>query len=90
MDLESTPPRYDVCEFSDKTDIFHLNSGESIVFNTSFMTFLIKLLNFTGPLKRWDLTSSRPMSLLGGSLFFTTKFFEIPGPHFINLGRMNG
>ena len=26
----------------------------------------------------------------GGSLLFTTKFPEIPGTHFINLGRMKG
>ena len=25
-----------------------------------------------------------------GSLFFTTKFPEIPGTHFIDLGRMKG
>ena len=26
----------------------------------------------------------------GGSLRFTTKFLEIPGTHFTNLGRMKG
>ena len=26
----------------------------------------------------------------GGSLLFTTKFPEIPGTHFIDLGRMKG
>ena len=28
--------------------------------------------------------------LWGGSLLFTTKFSEIPGTHFIDLGRMKG
>ena len=29
-------------------------------------------------------------ALPGGGLLFTTKFPEIPGTHFINLGRMKG
>ena len=32
-------------------------------------------------------TASRLESLRGGSLLFTTKFQEIPGTHFIDLGR---
>ena len=35
-------------------------------------------------------TVSRLESLQGGSLLFTNKFSEIPGSHFINLGRMKG
>ena len=35
-------------------------------------------------------TASRLEPLQGGSLFFTTKFPEITGTHFINLGRMKG
>ena len=37
----------------------------------------------------WGSTASRLKLLRGGSLFFTTKFPEIPRTHFINLGRMN-
>ena len=35
-------------------------------------------------------TASRLEPLQGGSLFFTTKFPEITGTHFINLGRIKG
>ena len=35
-------------------------------------------------------TASRLEPLRGGSLLFTTKFPEIPGTHFIDLGRMKG
>ena len=35
-------------------------------------------------------TASRLEPLQGGNLLFTTKFPEIPGTHFINLGRMKG
>ena len=35
-------------------------------------------------------TALRLEPLRGGSLLFTTKFPEIPGIHFIDLGRMNG
>ena len=35
-------------------------------------------------------TASRLEPLRGGSLLFTTKFPEIPGTHFIDLGRMQG
>ena len=36
----------------------------------------------------WGSTASRLELLQGGSLPFTTKFPDIPGMHFINLGRM--
>ena len=36
------------------------------------------------------LTASRLEPLRGGSLLFITKFPEIPGTHFIDLGRMKG
>ena len=36
----------------------------------------------------WDSTASRVELLRGGSLLFNTKFSEIPGTHFIDLGRM--
>ena len=36
------------------------------------------------------LTASRLQPLQGGSLLFTIQFQEIPGTHFIDLGRMKG
>ena len=42
------------------------------------------------PFYGWGSTASRLEPLRGGSLLFTTKFPEIPGTHFINLGRMKG
>ena len=38
----------------------------------------------------WGLTDLRLEPLPGGSLLFTTKFPEIPGTHFSDLGRMKG
>ena len=38
----------------------------------------------------WGSTASMLEPLRGGSLLFTTKFLEIPGTHFIDLGRMKG
>ena len=43
---------------------------------------------FMAPL--WGSTASRLEPLRGGSLLFTTKFSEISGTHFIDLGRMKG
>ena len=42
------------------------------------------------PFYRWSSTDSRLELLRGGNLIFTTKSPEIPGTHFINLGRMKG
>ena len=42
------------------------------------------------PFYGWGSTASRVEPLRGGGLPFTTKFPEIPGTHFIDLGRMNG
>ena len=42
------------------------------------------------PFYGWDATASRLEPLGGGSLLFTTKFPEVPGTHFIDLGRMEG
>ena len=42
------------------------------------------------PFCEWGSTASGLEPLQGGSLLFTTKFPEIPGTHFINLGRMKG
>ena len=40
------------------------------------------------PFYGWGSTASRLEPLRWGSLLFTTKFPEIPGSHFIDLGRM--
>ena len=40
------------------------------------------------PFYGWGSTASRIEPLRGGILLFTTKFPEIPGTHFIDLGRM--
>ena len=40
------------------------------------------------PFYGWGSTASRLEPFQGGSLLFTTKFPEIPGTHFIDLGRM--
>ena len=40
------------------------------------------------PFYGWGSNASRLEPLRGGSLLFTTKFPEIPGTHFIDLGRM--
>ena len=45
---------------------------------------------FNGPFYGWVSTASRLEPLQGGSLFFTTKFPEIPDTHFIDLKRMKG
>ena len=42
------------------------------------------------PFYGWGSTVPRLEPLRGGSLLFTIKFPEIPGIHFIDLGRMKG
>ena len=59
------------------------------------MGFVLKLKNtfkknFMATFYGWGSTVSSLEPLRGGSLLFTTKFPEIPGTHFIDLGRMNG
>ena len=46
--------------------------------------------NFMAPFYGWGSTASRLVPLRGGSLLFTTKFPDIPGTHFVDLGRMKG
>ena len=43
---------------------------------------------FMVPFHGWRSTVSRLEQLWGGSLPFTNKFPEIPGTHFINIGRI--
>ena len=47
-----------------------------------------KKSSFKKAFHEWGLTGSRLEPLQGGSLLFTTKFPEIPGTHFIDLGKM--
>ena len=42
------------------------------------------------PFYGWRSTASRLVPLRGDSLLFTTKFPDIPGTHFIDLGRIKG
>ena len=42
------------------------------------------------PFYGWDSTASRLEPLQGSSLLSTTKFSEIPGTYFIDLGKMKG
>ena len=42
------------------------------------------------PFYGWDSTAPRPEPLRGGSLLFNTMFQEIPGTHFIDLGKIKG
>ena len=49
-----------------------------------------KRKNFMAPFYGWGSTASKLELLQGGSLLFTTKFPEIPGTHFVDLGRMKG
>ena len=42
------------------------------------------------PFYGWGLTASQLEPLQGSSLLFITKFPEIPGSHFIKLGRVKG
>ena len=49
-----------------------------------------KVEDFMASFYGWGLNASRLQSLRGGSLLFITEFPEIPGIHFIDLGRMKG
>ena len=49
------------------------------------------LKNFVAPFfYGWCSAATRLEPLRGGSLLFTPKFPEIPGTHFIDLGRLKG
>ena len=43
-----------------------------------------------GPFYGWGSTALRLVPLQGASLHFSTKVPDIPGTHFIDLGRMKG
>ena len=59
------------------------------VFYSVFSVFK-KLKNFMAPFYGWGSTASRLEPLRVGSLLFTIKFPDIPGTHFIDLGKMKG
>ena len=42
------------------------------------------------PIYGWGSTAPKLEPLWGGCLLYNTKFPEIPGTHFINLGKMKG
>ena len=48
------------------------------------------LKSFMAPFYGWGSTASRPGTLRGESLLFTTKFPEISGTQFTELGRVKG
>ena len=50
----------------------------------------IMYINFMVPLYGWSSTASKLQPLRGGSLLFAIQVPEIPGTHFIDLGRMKG
>ena len=64
--------------------------------SSNIITFLVNMWNglnkknFMASFYGWGSTASRLDSLRWGSSLFTTKFPEIPGTHFIDLGRMKG
>ena len=64
--------------------------GTRVRFIVYLAVHQIKKTNFMAPFYGWGSTASRLEPLRGGSLVFTTKFPEIPGTHFIDLGRMKG
>ena len=51
---------------------------------------IIIIINFMAPCYGWGSTASMVEPLRGGSLLFTTKFPELSGTHFTDLGRMKG
>ena len=67
----------------------YLNSVAGCTHRCFLANFVIKK-NFMTPFYGWGSTASRLEPLRGGSLLFTTKFPDIPGTHFIDLGRMTG
>ena len=60
--------------------------------NSSMLNVVLlkTLKNFMAPFYGWGSTASRLEPLRGDSLLFTTKFPEISGTHFTDLGRMKG
>ena len=55
-----------------------------------FCKHLQPVTYFMAPFYGWGSTTSRLELLQGGSLLYASKFPEIPGTHFIDLGSMKG
>ena len=73
------------------TEILTLSSFWTILTTCDKLKKKKKLFkNFMAPFYGWGSTASRLEPLQGGSLLFTTKFPEISGTHFTDLGRMKG
>ena len=67
------------------------NSFNLLWMNSIILHYMIKKKkNFMAPFYGWGSTASRLRPLRGDSLLFTTQLPEIPGAHFIDLGRMKG
>ena len=60
---------------------------KNFMVNTSYNVYK---KNFMAPFYGWGSVVTRLEPLRGGSLLFTAKFPEVPGTHFIDLGRMKG
>ena len=61
-----------------------------LMINLAFQTLFFKKNNLMAPFYGWGSTALRLEPIQGGSLLFTNKSPEIPGSHFIDLGRMKG
>ena len=61
-----------------------------ILISLLLLLILFTKKNLYGPVLWIGSTASRLEPIWGGSLLFTTKSPEIPGTHFIDLGRMKG
>ena len=73
----------------------HMKIGSSRNINKDHINLLVtppdeQKKNFIAPFYGWGSTASRLEPLRRGSLLFIIKFPEIPGTHFIDLGRMKG
>ena len=53
-------------------------------------SYPVKKKHFMAPFCGWGSTASRLEPLWGSSLLFATKFSEIPGTHFVDLGNIKG
>ena len=76
-----------VCTFLEEKNTFTNKDGSD---THKIREGLKKKTNFMAPFYGWGSTASRLEPLRGGSLLFTTKFPDIPGTHFSDLGRMKG
>ena len=83
--------------FRKKLYLIRMTRNKMHIWKKNLTKYLIRMntkinnfLNFMDPFYEWGSTASRLQPLRGGSLLFTIQFSEIPGAHFIDLGRMKG